>query len=150
MQDWSLTLCALLQDAYDGSLSDDDGEVSEGEVSEGDYREIIGEDPIVLDGSEGDDLQQTADPLEGLYTGSYQELSKHCSLSHLHCCTGNLLLMPQIAQHRGPEPWQLPVRLVSCPKSWCSSLMPPQPACNTVACCCCATPYIAAAPLIRV
>eukprot|EP00891_Asterochloris_glomerata_P003385 jgi/Astpho2/3385/Aster-x0158 len=61
-------------DAYDGSLSDDEGEVSEGEVAEGESRDIIGEDAIVLDGSEGDDLQQTADPLEGLYTGSYQEL----------------------------------------------------------------------------
>ena len=119
MQDWSLTLCTL-QDLSDdcGSLGDssDEGD-SEGSFSEGEWRKMMGEEPIVLDGSEGDDLPQTAEPLEGLPTGSYQELSEHCSRTHLHGCTGSgLLLPPQTAKGRGSDSWQLLVKLSSTPQ----------------------------------
>ena len=118
MRDWSLTLGAL-QDLFENSGSDgesSDGDDSPGDFSEGEWRAIMGEDPVVLDGSEGDDLPQTADPPEGLHTGSYQELSEHSDL-HLHCCTGSSLsLPPQRCSRQRCTPRQVVVRLVFLPK----------------------------------
>ena len=121
MQNLSLTL-STLQDPYDDIPSEDvsDEEESDpGSFSEGELRQMRGEDLIVLDGSEGDDLPKTAEPLEGLYTGSYQELSERCRLSRLHCCTGSSHCSLTLLKIEGQTPGSflsnspLPKRLIA-------------------------------------
>ena len=139
MQDLSLTLSALQDPYYDIPSEDvsDEEESDPGSFSEGELRQMRGDDLIVLDGSEGDDLPKTAESLEGLYTGSYQELSERCRLSRLHCCTGSSHCSLTLLKIEGQTPGSFLSNSPPAQAAYCSCLMPSQPAHNAVACCCC-------------
>ena len=63
IQNWSLTLCAL-QVLENSEFSG--GEDSEGAFSDGEWRPMVREDPVALDGSEGYELPQTTEACGGL------------------------------------------------------------------------------------